>query len=387
MIPVKPEARASNPIVVAGAGAAGLSCALSAATAGARVVLLEKTTTLGGTVCQALIHTLGGLFDDQGALLNGGLPAELVDRLGRASPVTHRRRIGKAWVLDVDPTIYGRVVTEWIKATPTIEVIHRASVTGLSVRNGHIERVDISHDSVFRTLNPLALVDTTGDADIVRLANPDCVAEGEALAGVILRLRGVGANALQFPKNVALMREIRKAAEDHGLPRECSTLWLDAGVYPDEAYVKFNVKLDNYDADALQATGRKLLIFLQAISDFGEAFIDAHGQLGIRDGGRIRGEHCLTEADIKSGRHFADAACRACWPIEHWHPDQGISVEYLPAGHTYDIPLRSLKVAGFTNLWAAGKCLSAEPRAQSSARVVGTCWAMGAAIGQYLSGN
>ena len=37
-------------IVVVGAGAAGLSCALSAAAEGAYVVLLEKTAELGGTV-------------------------------------------------------------------------------------------------------------------------------------------------------------------------------------------------------------------------------------------------------------------------------------------------------------------------------------------------
>ena len=92
----------------------------------------------------------------------------------------------------------------------------------------------------------------------------------------------------------------------------------------------------------------------------------------------------MTERDVKEGSRFADVACRACWPIEHWHPQKGISLEYLPDGQDYDIPLRSLRVAGFENLWAAGKCLSAEPRAQASARVVGTCWAMGEAVGKNV---
>jgi hypothetical protein len=171
------------------------------------------------------------------------------------------------------------------------------------------------------------------------------------------------------------------------LPPECLTLWVDTGVYPDEAYAKFNVTPDNYDTASMRSAAERLLAFLQTMPAFGKAFINAYGRLGIRDGGRIKGEYCLTEADVKSGKQFADRACRACWPIEHWHPGKGLNLEYLPAGSTYDIPLRSLKVAGFTNLWAAGKCLSAEPRAQASARVVGTCWAMGEAVGKYLGGN
>ena len=37
---------------------------------------------------------------------------------------------------------------------------------------------------------------------------------------------------------------------------------------------------------------------------------------------------------------------------------------------------------GYENLWAAGKCLSADALAHASARVAGTCWAMGEAAGK-----
>ncbi|MFN7929537.1 MAG: FAD-dependent oxidoreductase [Blastocatellia bacterium] len=82
-------------IVVVGGGAAGVSCALAAARAGAQVLLLEQSTALGGTVRQALLHTLGGLFDDRGELLNDGLPLELIARLQRACPQTQSAALGK----------------------------------------------------------------------------------------------------------------------------------------------------------------------------------------------------------------------------------------------------------------------------------------------------
>ena len=385
--PVKPSSDPSKPVVVVGAGAAGISCALAAAEAGASVVLLEKSAELGGTVSQALIHTLGGLFDDQGNLLNTGLPAELAERLSQACPYTKQRRIGKTWVLDVDPANYANVVTDWVAATPNIKIVFHAGVTKLSIHAGQIAQITISSYGNFDSVQPAAVVDATGDANVVRLVDAERVANGVALGGFILQLRGVATDALRFPNGVALLMEIRKAAETHQLPPECLTLWLDTGVYPDEAYAKFNVTPDNYDATAMRSAAERLLAFLQTMPAFGKAFINAYGRLGIRDGGRITGEYCLTEADVKSGKQFADRACRACWPIEHWHPGKGLNLEYLPAGSTYDIPLRSLKVAGFNNLWAAGKCLSAEPRAQASARVVGTCWAMGEAVGNYLGGN
>lgn len=371
-------------IAIVGAGAAGIACALSAAAQGASVVLLEKSGQLGGTVTQTLIHTLGGLFDDQGHFLNLGLPVEFTERLSQASSLTHKRRIGKTWTLSVDPKIYGQVVSSWINEYPNIEVNYHTTITNVSINVGCIDRVTITGDDKSHTWKPQALIDTTGHADIVRQIDVSKVTEGVALAGLILQLRGVAPDAIKFPKGVALLQRIRKAAYNHKLPPECATLWLDSGVYPDEVYVKFNLVSTDYEAARMVAVAEHLLTFLHALPDFSDAFISAHGQLGIRDGGYVQGDYILTEADIKQGRRFTDTVCRASWPIEYWHPQQGVTLDYFPPGHHYDIPLRSLKVKGLRNLFVAGKCFSTEPHAQASARVVGTCWAMGDGLAKAL---
>lgn len=61
------------------AGAAGLGAALSAARCGTQVYLIEAATSVGGTVAGALIHTLAGLYDSAGELLQHGLAAELIE--------------------------------------------------------------------------------------------------------------------------------------------------------------------------------------------------------------------------------------------------------------------------------------------------------------------
>ncbi len=374
------KSTSSQPIIIVGAGAGGMAGALAAATQGANVVLLEKSERLGGTVTHTLIHTLGGLFDDQGEFINPGLPVELSERLHQASPHTRKRRIGKTWTLSVDPAVYAQVVNDWLNEYDAIERYPHSAITALNVSGGCIDRITFTHNGNQHTFKPHALIDATGHAEVVRYLDSDLVSEGAALAGLILQLRGVTHGALQFPKGVALLQRIRKAAANHDLPAECATLWLDNGVYPDEVYVKFNLAQADYDTVQMAHVAEELLAWLHALPAFSQAHISAYGQLGIRDGGRVQGDYCLTETDIKQGCRFTDAVCRACWPIEHWHPQQGITLDYLPPGHSYEIPLRALKVRGLDNLFVAGKCLSAEPRAQASARVVGTCWAMGEGV-------
>ncbi|WP_051957831.1 heavy metal translocating P-type ATPase [Desulfobacter vibrioformis] len=368
----------SKPIVIVGAGAAGTACALAAAAQGVDVLVLEQSEQPGGIVAHTFIHTLGGLFDDQGEFLNPGLPVELAKRLSQASPLTRKRRIGKNWTLSVDPEVYARVTREWMDEYPGIEIRYNQHITGVSVANGKIESITVTQDGDTYTLTPHTVIDTTGRADIVRhVKNMGDTVDGEVLAGMIVRLRGVAPNAVTFPKSVGLLIRIRKAAERRELPPECGTIWLDSGVYPDEVYVKFNLKPADFNQARMDRVTSDLLAFLQTLPGFSQAVIDAGGQLGIRNGHQVQGDYTLTESDLKKGRRFPDAVCQACWPIEYWDPEQGVSLDHFPPGHRYDIPLCALKISGLDNLFTAGKCFSAEPRVQASARVVGTCWAMG----------
>src|SRR5205814_7865145 len=102
------------------------------------------------------------------------------------------------------------------------------------------------------------------------------------------------------------------------------------------------------------------LALLRRLPAFAAARVVRMGRLGIRDGGRVRGEYRLSADDVRQGRKFADAVGRCAWPIEYWDPERGVQMEYLTGGRSYDIPLRALKVQGLDNVWVAGKCLSAD---------------------------
>ena len=380
---------AGAPVLIAGAGAAGLACALAAARGGVSVLLCERAPALGGTVAGAQIHTLGGLCNEAGEPVLAGPPgalvAELVERLKAADPRTTSRRIGRTRVLGVDPAVYRAVVTAWVAEEPRIRCLTGSEVVALERADGGIVGATLDTGGQLHRLRPRALVDATGEAAVVRRLDPDLVEPGEALAGLVAVLRGVEPGTLAFPKGVALIRRLRDAVAAATLPPECATLWPDSGVGADEVYLKLNLPAADFDPARMDAVLARLLDWLRPLPGFAAARLGTRGALGVRDGGRIRGVYRLTEADLTAGRRFPDAACCGCWPLEHRHPREGVQLQYLPPGTRYDIPLRALAVRGVAGLYAAGRCLSAEPRAQASARVVGTCWGMGAGLGRHLA--
>ena len=89
----------------------------------------------------------------------------------------------------------------------------------------------------------------------------------------------------------------------------------------------------------------------------------------------------LRDDDVRHGRRFDDAVVRGGFPIDS-HDPKGASLdaaEHVEAG--YDIPLRALVPEAVDGLLVAGRCISAERKALASARITGTCMAMGEAAG------
>lgn len=379
-------------VVIAGAGPAGIATAIAAARNGCRVLLLEKQPLIGGTVTNSLIHTLGGFYDDAGEYLNQGLSVELCQRLLATDTLVVKRKIGRTWCLAVDPALFRQVVTDWTAEEPLITLVTGSYVMGGTISKAGVDRLEIMLQGSPVSLVPAAVVDATGDAALVRLLDSNLVQQEQeqVAAGFIFRLQGAEPGTLIFPKGVELLRLIRQAGQDGTLPPVAASAWLDSGLREDELFVKLTVPLDdsgraviNLD-EAMEACDR-LVLFLREHPALRQVACVETGQISIRGGGRIKGKTCLTEEDLLSCRSFPDAACLGVWPLEYWDQQQGVKLRYLPAGGRYTIPLSCLQVAGFDQFWAAGKCLSATPLAQASARVVGCCWAMGDAVGRAVA--
>ena len=367
-------------IVVVGAGAAGMAAAIAAARKGARVALLERRPHVGGTVAYALLHTIAGLHDSDGGMLNSGLPVELVNRLERVDPRAKPRRMGRLWVLNADPGTYREVAECWLAEEPRIAVLKDCGPIEVTCHADRIATLACVVGGEPAKFRPDAVIDCTGNAEIVGSIDRELVEEDEIemLAGLIFRIGGVPREAVSFPANLSLQRAVASAAREHILPPEFANAWFDSGVSPDEVYLKLSLPATGSDAVPARLAA-KAIEFLAGVPGFARAQLTGTGEVTARGGRRIKGDYRLTASDVRELRRFPDAACRCAWPIEYWDPSRGVALEYLKDNGWYEIPIRSLKVAGLGNVWAAGKCLSSDHLAQASARVAGCCWAMGEA--------
>ena len=106
---------------------------------------------------------------------------------------------------------------------------------------------------------------------------------------------------------------------------------------------------------------------------------------GKRESRRYRGQHVLTQHDIRDGGRFDDIVAYGGWPMDDHHPAgllfPGDPTVFHDAPSPYGIPLRSLISRNVTNLMCAGRNISATHVALSSTRVMGTCALMGQAAG------
>ncbi len=144
--------------------------------------------------------------------------------------------------------------------------------------------------------------------------------------------------------------------------------------------------------DLAQAThgeleGRRLAeeaaaFLVEHMPGFAGAFLaDTAPLLGVRETRRAVGEYVLSGADVDGLARFDDAVAAGAWPREY-HVS-GRSTEYIPIadGRWYQVPLRSLRPLGLSNLWVAGRCISADHDALASTRVMAPSMAMGQAAG------
>lgn len=384
-------------LVVAGGGSAGVAAAVTGARLGLRTALLEEMPFLGGMSTGGAVGTFCGFYAKEGggglAPLVGGLPLEVVQALlGRGQalgPIPYK----ESAVVPYVPFALKRLLEDTVRAEPLLRLCLHARVTHAAVSGDSVEGVVASVRGGRLALRARAFVDATGDAELARLAGARTVRGAELqYPSMMFAMQNA-----DVAKAFAAMAELPAILEAHfdaeGLPRRSGHL-IPTG-RPGEVLVALSrVSIDGRPVDAGdpgeltfaeiegRAQAEHLAGFLRrCVPGFAEAFLaDTAARLGVRETRRVEGEYALSEDDVLSGRRFDDGVGRAAWPIERHVPGGHTEWRFLEPGTWYGIPYRCLVAKGLANLWVAGRCLSAEPAAFASVRVIGPCMLEGQAV-------
>lgn len=386
-------------VIVAGGGSAGLAAALVAARGGARTLLVERQTKLGGMGVNALVHTFCGLFHPDvskpWAWLNAGVPEEvgamMMERTGQSAPDL----MGRIYVLRQHPSLFAHLADELCAAEKNLVRMSGAEWCGLKPCDEAWE-VDITSRGLLQKHATKALVDTTGDATGARLLGPAFWTQAEPgklyrPAYVCALPRVTGSHDETW--RLALGAQIVRAVKNGQLPAAAMGAQFRDSPFAEEMFLTIDLEAgqgtwDPFDPAkraAVEATGRDAAMSLWKLMRSQHADFQScpppelPAQAGIRETARYVGDAVLLGDELAACTRFADEVALAGWPMEKRENARGPKFRFFDRAEPAGIPAGCLRNAQLPGLFFAGRCLSADHEALASVRVMGTCMATGEA--------
>jgi hypothetical protein len=379
-------------VLVAGGGLAGVCAALSAARHGAKVVLVQDRSRLGGnSSSEVKMHVVGAnSHKGRPGWREGGIIEEL--RLDDAA--ANPQRCWELW----DLLLYDKIVSE-----PNITLLLETTLYAVVKKGAAIDHVMARCDKsehLYRVRAPL-FIDCTGDSRLalesgadMRMGREARSEFNESLAPEKTDQETLGSSILFTsrdygkPMPFTPPKWARKVTKDH-LQFRGTNSW-EYGYWWIEWGGNLNTIWDN------ERIRFELLAITMGVWDYiknggnhpasATWALDWVGMMpGKRGSRRVVGDHLVTQHDLLRG-DFADAVAIGGWPMDD-HPPGGFDRSDLPPNtnlrtqEVYNLPLRALYSKNVPNLMMAGRNISATHAAFTSTRVMATCAVVGQAAG------
>jgi hypothetical protein len=393
-------------VCVIGAGAAGVSAAISAARCGHQVLLIEKYGFSGGATVAGLSGTICGLFNSGANVKREqivfGFANEFYNYLKQNNGVVEPVGFGKTWLVPHDGLVWKETADNLLQSEG-IEILYHTNFIGcITDDSGKITEVLVKSFEGQFAIRPKVVIDASGDAEVIHNLQGNTFLGKNGIVQtptMIFKMGNVNMNAFlkMDPNTICKMVEAADNSGDYKLPRHhvyafplpnkneiiCNMTRI---TYPDG---KIPLGISSKDMTYAEIAGRKQAreyanFLINLVPAFKDAFmVDTAAQVGIRQTRSIVGKHKLLNEEVLDARKFKSAVSHSAWPIEA-HGAGELKIAYLSNDH-YDIPFETLQPTIGTNVLVAGRCMSAEHEALASARVTAQCFGMGYAVGAASS--
>ena len=377
----------STDILVVGGGTAGTVAAIQSARAGAKTVLVEFGSQLGGTTTTGGV-SFPGIFHAWGKQVIGGIGWELVQECvamnddtlpnfsiphGRSHPKHQLYINGPLYTLLAEDKCLEAGVELRFYETPYKIKFKRDKWIVETVGKG-------THTQI--TCNQI--IDCTGNALVTSMAGFNVLREAVTQPGTLLfTLEGYDISQLDMESLEQLYTEELKKGEMHRKDFRSIRGVLNSNGYTFSGHVFGADSTTSETHTITNISGRKslfkMLRFLRTLPGCENTrVVKVQTETGVRETYRIDGLYKITQSDYVSGKVFEDAISYAYYPIDI-HDESGVHPEYLSENVVATIPLRALIPRGSKNLSVAGRCLSSDRGANSALRVQAPCMGMGQA--------
>jgi len=398
-VPVKGE----YDVIVAGGGLGGIAAAIAAARTGAKTLLIERNTFVGGVATAGMCCSIFNCYYTADHRLGPqGIPVEIADALADAMGY------GKRWHKHKGHIIYdierGKLVLQQMLEDAGVDLLLDTQIAGAVVDANTVKGVIVENKSGRDAWLARVVVDATGDADVAAAAGAPVVGTPEAGAPTSLcfRLGNVNADAFvgyfrqnpnEYPTYMDVDWDLDEALAQYD---DCGTLLFPHGggiqmrAFQDAkasgdlpasvglhdttdacqmhvmrqtgiAHVVTGfVRFDGLDMETITrsiADGRRMAftvadVYCKYIPGFDQCYVaGTAANLGVRFSRRIEPDVMLTKEDYLAGRSYPDAIGR-CVVYEHEkkHKGPGAWSSQVMSDRMHHVPLGCLLPQGMNGL-------------------------------------
>ena len=346
-------------VLVIGGGFAGIAAALSAARAGKKTMLVEKSYYLGGLGTSGLVTIYLPICDGMGRQVSYGIAEELlklsveVDCNGKRGAKNWlfgeggRGETDERYAVDFNPALFA-ISAEKLLLSEGVEILYGVSLVSAVTADSKISAAIVEGKSGRYAIAAKSYVDASGDADLAERAGAPT---SEFKYGNVL-----AAWYYYYDKTGYDLRMLGAAD-------------LMPGMKPVQKLSNRRFRgLDDVEiSEFMQMSHDKIMETVLAKREEDETHIPAMiaSIPQFRMTRRIVGEYTFTLSD--DHKHFEDSV--------------GLYPNWRKRGPVYELPFRSLYSAKIKNLITAGRCISVDDDMWEISRVIPCCSVMGEAAG------
>lgn len=415
-------------VVIIGGGTSGCAVAYTLGKAGKKVLLVEKSINLGGTMTSGLVTPM--MKTSKKSINNDFFNVFIQKMKDYNSAITYIDG-NEGWF---NPEI-AKIVLDELMQEANVEVKFETILRNVNIASRYIKSIELECNMLLVSIGAKYVIDATGNCDVGFLSNCNFINKDNEnqpttlrfiMSGVDLNKFGKWIESYDNDRNVTTVANINnqihlstaytwdlnkkwalkplfdKAVADRviedtdrnyfqlfsiaGMPNSiafnCPRIITDKAENPlNSEVISKNLMLARKSILRLSNFCRKYLV------GFENAYISSMSSvLGVRVSRRIKGKYIYTYDDIKNSKKFKNPVLVSDYPVDVHSTDKNASIlEQLYA--EYQLPVESLMSADIDNLFVVGRCISADFMAQGAIRIIPSCFSMGEGLAKYMLKN
>jgi hypothetical protein len=406
-------------VIVVGGGPGGLPAAIAASRTGAKTLLIERSSILGGLAVSLL--PLLGFIDRTGRQVLGGIPQEFVDRINEDDGTLGHIRCPVHNSLTIINPAWFRIAAFDMCKEAKVDVMLYSELTGVQVDNGSIAGVSALCRGETRSYKAKVVIDATGDGCAAFLAGAG-YRKSKSMQPPSLSFSIGNVNIPAFLKYLKEHPETMKLPDTYGVHQTDEQFFASKGfaftgfkefidkarangeftlprdriiftTLPNKGEVLVNstraLGIDTNDIDSViegefecHRQIRELMRFFKKYAPgFEECFLASISPcLGSRESRRITGIKTLTDGALEKCDVPADTVVLAGYNVDV-HMPEAEKLYLQPVEHAIGIPYGCLVSDSIEGLMMAGRCISVDGDIYGLTRIMGTCMGTGEAAG------